>query len=165
MNEEGWWGALFICYIIPFGLWQMLSYDTFSIREKLFPGKSQIELMGFNIDYLSLAWCIGFGLLLIFNAMKAPALIAAILLFLIFGFLYGTYRIFIILSREKVLTNKKVRLWISLSITWISSVIAYVLIFGSNSSLEGGEFVLLAILPPLVLAIAFVSWSWANNAK
>jgi hypothetical protein len=85
------------------------------------------------------------------------------LLAIILGFIYSVFRVIAIPRKKNILAKPAVRLWLAITITWCSAVFVYCLIFESGSTLNREEFILLALLPPIVLAIGKLSWYWAHN--
>ncbi len=159
MDSTVIWGVILIAYIVPYFIWSVSREQTLEIRKKLYPGRKEEEPFDKRSTFYGVLWSVGIGLLLVawwagMNPLGA-LLILAILAALIAG---GAW-----LSRQKsLLASRYIRFWVAGTATWLLLVLGWNITFQSETSLEGHQFLFIAILPPLIAAFATAAFKWAK---
>jgi len=168
MSDKILWGAVFLLYMVPAGIflfWYLAGESDFEIRKKLYPGRIEIldeeKRRESRTTKLGIGWCIGLGILLTAYKGEWNPIGTGILLL---GVPLSIWAIYFGVRYFNLLTNRLFRFWLAGSVVWILAVWSWYVVFGNHSELSGEEFLLLALMPTVVSAVGIVAWSWARKS-
>lgn len=148
MDNQTLWGVLLGLYVVPFGLWHLAKYWAMDAS-----GRTSKKA-----DRLTMAWCAGLVILLIAAKSEFPAWRLAV------AAIFATPCVLIAFILPKDLTRRKdFRLLLSGSVFWALCVLSWYLVFGHSSYTTTDEFLLIALIPPVLACVALLLWRWASR--
>ena len=161
MDEQALWGLVLIVYLVPFWIWQVAQWRTIQVLEKLYPGRPNAANAQRRFDILSAVWCVGFvGLLAAWKSGDGhPIAYGTLSGGVLFAALAGRAAN----RRWNLLGYQLFRYWLASSAAWALAVAGWFIVFWRESRLESDQFLLLALIPPLVAAFSLVAWQWAQK--
>jgi hypothetical protein len=161
MDEQALWGVLLMAYTFPFWLWQFSAHLRIENRRKVYADDAGNTTKERRFNTVSLIWCVGLvAALLAWNAEWKPIPTFIIL----FATLVTVPAVRAVVVRRSLLTNSFFRYWLAASAVWSMGVSGWFLVFERVSALRGDEFVLLALVPPVIGGFAITAWKWARKA-
>lgn len=162
MDEKTIWAIILLLYIIPFWIWQSYEFQNIEILKGFYPGREDEKKREKRSYIIGGIWCVGLFALMLLWGSKADPIISIILLAGCSSIIAIFY---LILRRYRIFSHGVFRYCLASSIVWVSSVISWMLIFERRGSVDDEQYVFLAVLPPVVLCIAAIAFSWAYKEQ
>lgn len=160
MDDQVLWGLVLIVYIAPYAIWHNSEWLTNESRKTIYADRPNEVKQESRFNIVFAVWFVGIlALLAAWKASWHP--IASVIL--IGGILSTALVCRAANKRWNLMRRQLFRYWLASFAAWTLAVAGWFVIFGRESQLQDDQFILLAIIPPLVAAFTLVAWQWARK--